>query len=44
MKPCPSRCNGAILKKFVIFLKSFSFFAMNWDTARKKKVFVVWEA
>ena len=44
MKPRPSRYNGAILKKLVVFLKRLSFFAFNWDAARKKSVLGVWEA
>ena len=44
MKPRPSRYNGAILKKFVVFLKSVQLFAISWGAARKKKVFAGWEA
>ena len=44
MKPCPSRYNGAILKKLVIFLNMVELFRLNWDTARKKYVLAVWEA
>ena len=46
MKPRPSLYNGAIPKKFAVFLKSVQVlnFAINWDAARKKKVFAVWEA
>ena len=43
MKPRPSRYNGAILKKFGTCEK-LSFSAFNWDAAKSKSVFAVWEA
>ena len=44
VKPCPSRYNGTILKKLVVFLKSVQFFAFNWHAARKKYVFTMRES
>ena len=41
MKPRPSCYNGAILKKFVVSLKSVKLFRHQ---PRKKKVFAEWEA
>ena len=40
----PSRYIGAILKKLVVFLRRVELFAFNWDEARKKNIFGVWEA
>ena len=44
MKPRPSCYNNTLLKKLVICLKVFSFFAFNWVAARKKNIIAVWAA
>ena len=43
MKPRSSRYNGALLKKFVVELKSVQVFRHLLGHSKKKKVFAVWE-
>ena len=44
MKPHPSRCNHAIPKELVIFLKGLSFSAFSKVAARKKTIFIAIKA
>ena len=44
VKPHPSRCNGAIVRKVVIFLKKVQLFCRQLGRSKEKKVFAVWEA
>ena len=44
MKPRPSCCNSATLKKLVVFLKKVELSGLQLQHSKKKNILAVWEA